>query len=122
MKTFIITIGTLCLISGLVEIIVPSVMRNMAKKVLPKINNRIIGVLALLVGILLFYASQTGRLNLPVKALGLLAVLKGLAILFSPADKHRGLIGFVMGATDIAYRLIGIVTVSCGVVLLYSRI
>ena len=85
-------------------------------------NNRIIGFLALLAGILFFYASQNGRLNLPVKVIGFLAVLKGLAILFGPADKHRGLIGFVMGATDIAYRLIGIVTVSCGVVLLYSRI
>ena len=122
MKTFIITIGTLCLISGLVEIIVPSVMRNMAKKVLPKINNRIIGFLALLVGILLFYASQSGRLNLPVKVIGFLAVLKGFALIFGPADKRRGLIGFVMGATDIAYRLIGIVTVSCGIILLYSRI
>ena len=122
MRIFIFIIGTLCLISGLIEIIAPSIMRNVAKKILPKMNNRIIGVLPLLVGILLFDASQSGRLNLPVKALGLLAVLKGLAILFSPADKHRGLIGFVMGATDIAYRLIGIVTVSCGVVLLYSRI
>ena len=122
MKVFIITIGLLCLISGLIEIIMPAVMRNITKKVLPKMNNRIIGVLPLLVGVLLFYASQTGRLNLPVKIIGLLAVLKGLAILFGPVDKHRGLIGFVIGATDLAYRLIGIVTVSCGIILLYSRI
>ena len=122
MKTFIITLGTLCLISGLIEIIVPSVMRNIAKEVLPKMNNRIIGFLALLVGILLFYASQNGRLNLPVKIIGLLAVLKGFALIFGPADKRRGLIGFVMGATDIAYRLIGIVTIICGIVLLYSQI
>mgnify|MGYP001589277594 CR=1 FL=1 len=122
MKTFVITIGTLCLISGLIEIIVPSVMRNVAKKILPKINNRVIGFLALLVGILFFYASQTGRLNLPVKVIGLLAVLKGFALIFGPADKHRGLIGFVIGATDIAYRLIGIVTLSCGIVLLFSQI
>ena len=122
MKIFVITIGLLCLVSGLVELIVPSVMRNVAKKVLPKINNRIIGVLALLVGILLFYASQSGRLNLPVKIIGLLAVLKGLTLIFGPADKRRGLTGFVMGATDIAYRLIGIVIVSCGIVLLFSRI
>ena len=122
MKTFIITIGTLCLISGLVEIIVPSVMRNVAKKVLPKINNRIIGFLPLLIGILLFYASQTGRLNLPVKVIGILAVLKGLTLIFGPTDKRRGLLGFVMGATDIAYRLIGIVALVCGIVLLYSRI
>ena len=122
MKVFIITIGLLCLISGLAELIVPAVMRNIAKKVLPKMNNRIIGVLALLVGILLFNASQSGRLNLPVKAIGFLAVLKGFALIFGPADKHRSLIGFVMGATDIAYRLIGIVTVSCGIILLYSRI
>ena len=67
MKTFVIAIGTLYLISGLVEIIVPSVMRNVAKKVLPKINNRIVGFLPLLVGILLFYASETGRLVLIVK-------------------------------------------------------
>ena len=122
MKIFVITIGILCLISGLIEIIVPSVMRNVVKKILPKINNRIIGFLALLVGILLFYASQNGRLNLPVKVIGLLAVLKGFALIFGPADKRRGLIGFVMGATDIAYRLIGIVTVACGIVLLYSQI
>ena len=122
MKTFIITLGTLCLISGLIEIIVPSVMRNIAKEVLPKMNNRIIGFLALLVGILLFYASQNGRLNLPVKIIGLLAVLKGFALIFGPADKRRGLIGFVMGATDIAYRLIGIVTLSCGIILLFSQI
>jgi len=122
MKVFIITIGLLCLISGLAELIVPAVMRNIAKKVLPKMNNRIIGVLALLVGILLFNASQSGRLNLPVKVIGFLAVLKGFALIFGPADKHRGLTGFVMGATDIAYRLIGIVIVSCGIVLLYSQI
>ena len=122
MKIFVITIGILCLISGLMELVVPSVMRNVAKKILPKINNRIIGFLALLVGILLFYASQSGRLNLPVKIIGLLAVLKGFALIFGPTGKHRGLIGFVMGATDIAYRLIGIVIVSCGIVLLYSRI
>ena len=122
MKTFVIVIGTLCFISGLIEIIVPSVMRSVVKKVLPKINNRIIGFLPLLVGILLFYASETGRLVLIVKIIGLLAVLKGFALIFGPADKHRGLLGFVMGATDIAYRLIGIVTVACGIVLLYSRI
>lgn len=122
MRIFIITIGTLCLISGLVEIIVPSVMRNVAKKVLPKMNNRIIGVLALLVGILFFYASENGRLNLPVKVIGLLAVLKGFALIFGPSDKHCGLIGFVMGATDIAYRLIGVVTVACGIILLSSQI
>ena len=121
MKTFIITIGILCLISGLIEIIVPSVIRNVAKKVLPKMNNRIMGFLPLLIGILLFYASQSGRLNLPVKVIGLLAVLKGFALIFGPADKRRGLIGFVIGATDLAYRLIGIVTVSCGIVLLYSQ-
>ena len=122
MKVFIITIGLLCIISGLVGIVIPAVMRNVAKKVLPKINNRIIGFLPLVVGILLFYASQTGRLNLPVKIIGLVAVLKGFALIFGPADKHRSLIGFVMGATDIAYRLIGIVTVACGIVLLYSQI
>ena len=122
MKTFIFSIGTLCLISGLIEVIAPSVMRNVAKKVLPKINNRIAGVLALLVGMLFFYASQNGKLNLPVKIIGLLAVLKGFALIFGPADKHRGLLGFVMGATDIAYRLIGIVTVACGIILLYSQI
>ena len=91
MKTFIFSIGVLCLISGLIEIITPSVMRNVAKKVLLKINNRIMGFLPLLVGILLFYASQTGRLNLPVKVIGLLAVLKGLVLIFGHADKHRGL-------------------------------
>ena len=91
MKVFIITIGLLCVISGLIELIIPSVMRNMAKKVLPKINNRIIGFLPLVVGILLFYASQTGRLNLPVKIIGLVAVLKGFVLIFGPADKHRGL-------------------------------
>ena len=122
MKVFIITIGLLCLISGLIELIIPSVMKNMAKKVLPKINNRIIGFLPLLVGILLFYASQSGRLNLPVKVIGILAVLKGFVIIFGPADKHRGLIGFVIGATDLAYHLIGIVTITCGIVLLYSQI
>ena len=122
MKTFVIVIGTLCFISGLIEIIVPSVMRSVVKKVLPKINNRIIGFLPLLVGILLFYASETGRLVLIVKIIGLLAVLKGFALIFGPADKHRGLLGFVMGATDIAYRLIGIVTVACGIILLYSQI
>ena len=122
MKIFIITIGTLCFISGLIEIIIPSVIRNIVKKVLPTINNRIIGVLPLVVGILLFYASETGRLVLIVKAIGLLAVLKGFALIFGPADKHRGLIGFVMGATDIAYRLIGIVTVACGLILLFSQI
>jgi len=121
MENFIIIIGTLCLISGLIELIVPSVMRNIAKKVLPKINNRIIGFLALLVGVLLFYASQSSRLNLPVKIIGFLAVLKGFTLIFGPADKHRGLIGFVIGATDIAYRLIGIVTVVCGIILLYSQ-
>jgi len=51
MRIFVVIIGLLCLIGGLVEFIVPSVMRNVAKKVLPKINNRIIGFLALLVGI-----------------------------------------------------------------------
>ena len=122
MKTFVISIGTLCLISGVIELIIPSVMRSVAKKVLPKINNRIIGVLPLVIGILLFYASQNGRLNLPVKIIGILAVLKGFALIFGPTDKHRGLIGFVIGATDVAYRLIGIVTVSCGIVLLYSQI
>ncbi|MDO8734287.1 MAG: hypothetical protein Q7K21_03915 [Elusimicrobiota bacterium] len=40
MKTFIIIIGTLCLISGLIELIVPALMRNISKKILPKINNR----------------------------------------------------------------------------------
>ena len=64
MKTFVIIIGILCLISGLIEIIVPAVMRNIAKKILPKMNNRIIGFLPLVVGVLLFYASQNGRLNL----------------------------------------------------------
>jgi|SRR3989339_1459475 len=122
MKTFVIIIGILCLISGLIEIIVPAVMRNIAKKILPKMNNRIIGFLPLVVGVLLFYASQNGRLNLLVKVIGLLAVLKGFAIIFGPADKRRGLIGFVMGATNLAYRLIGIVTVACGIVLLYSQI
>ena len=122
MKTFIIVIGTLCLISGLMDFSVPSVMRNVAKKILPKMNNRIIGFLALLVGILLFYASQTGKLNLLVKVIGLLAGLKGLALIFGSADKHRGLIGFVMGATDIAYRLIGIVTLVCVIILPYSQI
>ena len=31
------------------------------------------------------------RLNLAVKIIGLLAVLKGFIIIFGPADKHRGL-------------------------------
>ena len=122
MKTFIIIIGILCLVSGLVELIVPSAMRSVVKKVLLKMNNRVIGFLPLLVGILLFYASQSGRLNLLVKTIGFLAILKGFALIFGPADKRRGLVGFVIGATDFAYRLIGIVTVSCGIVLLYSQI
>jgi len=122
MKTFVITIGTLCFISGIMELIVPSVMRNVSRKVLPKMNNRIVGVLPLLVGMLLFYASETGKLVLAVKVIGLLAVLKGLSIIFGPADKRRGLLGFAMGATALAYCLIGIVTVSCGIILLSSQI
>jgi len=68
-----------------------------------KINNRIIGFLPLLVGILLFYTGETGRLNLAVKIIGLLTVLKGFIIIFGSDDKHRGLIGYVIDATDIAY-------------------
>ena len=120
MKKFIAIIGVVCVTVRLIELFIPSVMKTVVNKVLSKINNRIIGILAFLVGILFFYASQNGRLNLPVKVIGILAVLKGFVLIFGPADKRRGLIGFVLGATDIAYRLIGVITLICGIVLLYS--
>lgn len=122
MRSFFIAIGTGCVIGGLGELFIPSVMRDAIKKVLSKINHRIIGFIPLLVGILLFSASETTRLVWAVKIIGLLTILNGLVIIFGPADKYRGLIGFAVGATDTAYRLFGIITLIVGFLLLYACI
>ncbi|MEW6040337.1 MAG: DUF2065 family protein [Elusimicrobiota bacterium] len=110
MKIYVMAIGIICIIIGLGELFIPSVMREIIKKVLSKTNHRIIGFVPLLIGILLFYAGGDIQLVLVVKIIGLLTVLKGLVIIFGPADKHRGLIGFVMGGTDNTSRLFGIIT------------
>ncbi len=125
MRNFVIVVGTLWIISGLIEIVVPSVVRIVTKKVLQIINNQIIGVLLLLVGILLFYVSIYDKSNSLEEFLqifggfGLLIAIIGFILIISP-NEYCSLRSSIIadGETNRFYRWVGSITLVCGIFLL----
>lgn len=130
MRSFVIVVGTLWIISGLIGLITPLLMRNVIKKVLQIINNQIIGVLLLLVGILLFFVSlydksnsleELGKFLQIFGCFGLLAAFIGFLLIISP-NEYYSLRRSIMadGETDRFHRWVGIITLVCGIFLLYK--
>jgi len=115
MKWFLYTISITYIVLGVCFILYTARSRDYTSILVKKVDRRILSVLVIIIGLLLIASSFYDRFLWVVVVIGILALIKGAFILFSPVNLYNKMIDWYLNrATDQTYRFFGIVMLIIG--------
>ena len=117
---FLIFLGLYFMVVGIVIILFPDKLKKKFSLLLSWKNYKPLGVIAALVGLILFIVSSSSRLGLFVVLIGILSLAKGLFFIFAAHDKAKFVINWSVSLADEYYRIWGIITLAMGMLLIFS--
>ncbi len=118
MKIFLLVISVFWLLAGLVFLIFPLKSKTFYTKLIKP--TKPLFILPLLAGILFLWAHPASRLQLFIKLLGIISLIKALFILISPRNTLISTFNYFTSRPLIAWRVYGVFTVVLGVVVMFS--
>lgn len=120
MRWFLWIIGIFWILDGLFFILFPHLVKNLSTKLLSIKDFKPLGALAIIIGILLFLASNSSKISLLIVLLGIIAVLKGSFFIFSPYDKVKFLINWWVSLAEDYYKILGVIVFILGLLVLVT--
>ena len=117
---FLIFLGLYFMVVGVIVIMFPEKLKKKLSLLLSWKNYKPLGVIAALVGLILFIVSGSSKLGLFVVLIGILSVAKGLFFIFAAHDKAKFVINWSVSLADEYYRIWGIIAFAMGILLIFS--
>ncbi len=115
MKWFLYTISVFYIVSGVCFILYTSQSREYTSILMKKVDRRILSVLVIIIGLLLIASSFYDRFLWVIVVIGVLALIKGTFILFSPVNLYNKMLDwYLTKTTDQTYRFFGIIILIIG--------
>lgn len=115
MKWFLYTISVFYIVSGVCFILYTSQSRKYTSILVKKVDRRILSVLVIIIGLLLIASSFYDRFLWVIVVIGVLALIKGTFILFSPVNLYNKMLDwYLTKTTDQTYRFFGIIILIIG--------
>ncbi len=115
MKWFLYTISVFYIVSGVCLILYTSQSREYTSILVKKVDRRILSVLVIIIGLLLIASSFYDRFLWVIVVIGVLALIKGTFILFSPVNLYNKMLDwYLTKTTDQTYRFFGIIILIIG--------
>ena len=120
MKWFLLLMGIIFTLEGLVFILFSNVVKNLSTKLVSIKDFKPLGILAIVIGILFFLASNSSKISLLIVLLGIISLLKGSFFIFSPYDKVKFFINWWVSLAEDYYKILGAVAFILGLLLLVT--
>jgi uncharacterized protein YjeT (DUF2065 family) len=117
---FLIFLGLYFMVMGVVIILFPDKLKKKFSLLLSWKTYKPLGVIAALVGLILFIVSGSSKLGLFVVLIGILSLAKGLFFILAAHDKAKFIINWSVSLSDEYYRIWGIIAFAIGMLLLFS--
>ena len=118
MRWFLFLFSLLFIASGAGYILYTQQLREAMGNLLKESNEKIIAVLAAVLGLVLILSAGAARQSWFIVLLGIIAIAKGLIIFLNPRDLYKqGKQWFLEEASDQTYRLFGIIALVLGTAL-----
>lgn len=111
-------LGVFWIIVGVLLFIFTDATKEIMRNLLKQKNLKPFSILPLLVGIVLIFGSSLVSMPWVTILLGLLALLKGLFLMFGPQGKVKSIIDWWLGTSNHLLRSWGVVMFLLGVLLL----
>jgi hypothetical protein len=107
---------------GVLMILFPEKLKAKVGCLLTWKNYKPLGIIAAIVGLILFVLSGNSKLGLFLVLIGVLSLTKGLFFIFASHDKVKFTINWSVSLKDDYYRLWGIIAFAVGMLLLFSAV
>lgn len=115
MKWFLYAISIFYIVLGVCFILYTSQSREYTSILVKKVDRRILSVLVIIIGLLLIASSFYDRFLWVIVVIGVLALIKGAFILFSPVNLYNKMLDwYLTKTTDQTYRFFGIIILIIG--------
>jgi len=119
MKWFLYAFGILWVASGSAYILYTHQFRTTITPLLKNIDRRVLSAIPFIFGILLILSAPESIYAWFVRALGILAICKGVFFAASPQDHYKQLMNWYLEkASDQTFRLFGIIAIVIGTAVL----
>ena len=119
MKWFLYAISFLWITAGAWFIIYTGDSRDVMKRLLNKIDRKILSVFPAIIGVLLFISASWSLHSWFLRILGIMAVIKGAIIFINPKNLYDELTNWYLNSlSDQTYRFLGIVWIIIGTAVL----
>jgi hypothetical protein len=117
---FLFFIGVVWIMFGTLMIFALPVYREKFIARLKTLDYRTFGPVALAAGVLFFLASSHSKQPTFIIVLGLLSLVKGLALLFGPRDKMQKIVDWSFDASDQFCKAWGVFALGLGIAVLVT--
>jgi len=120
MRAIVAVYGLLMIVAGIVGLVRTGAIREIIKKSTRLIDNRPIGILPLVFGIICILSTQSPKTHLPsfVAIIGALSIVKALCLFFLEKEKLSACIEFYQKMPDSYCKVLSGACVVLGILLL----
>lgn len=114
MKIFLCLISIFWLLAGIAFLLFPKQSKKLYANLIKPVKG--LGILPLLIGILFLWASSVSRIEVFIRVLGIIALIKGLLILLCPTSMLKSIFNYFLGRSERCWRIYGAIMVLLGAV------